>query len=76
MLEQGGHPLGEVLQDLKEFQAGEIYALKTPFLPVPLIERVMGQGFDSWSVKEGEERFVTYFTLLVTGKEHPKGSRK
>jgi hypothetical protein len=76
LLNQGGHPLGEVLKDTKEINPGEIYELRTPFLPVPLIERVMEQGFDSWSVKQGEEKFVTYFTPGVSGTEHPKGIRK
>lgn len=71
VIEQGGHPLGDVLNDIKGFQAGEIYELVTPFLPAPLIERVMAQGFDCWSVKEGEETFVSYFTLRKSESETP-----
>ena len=77
MLERGEHPLGEVLTDLRDFKHGEIYELRTPFLPVPLIERVQEQGFDCWSVKRGEEKYVSYFTTLrLSEKEHPKGIRK
>lgn len=46
LLNEGGHPLGQVLTDIKELQPGDIYELQTPFLPVPLIERVMEQGFE------------------------------
>ena len=61
ILEQGGHPLGEVLSGIKDFRAAQIYELRTPFQPVPLIERVMAQGFDCWTVKEGEESYINYF---------------
>jgi hypothetical protein len=50
-----------VLKDIKSFEPEQIYELRTPFLPVPLIERVMDQGFDCWSLKESEDRFVSYF---------------
>ena len=69
LLNEGGHPLGQVLADVRQLKAGDIYELRTPFLPVPLIERVMDQGFDCWSVKEGEEKFVSYFTLKVSSNE-------
>jgi hypothetical protein len=37
----------------------------------------MEQGFDCWSVKEGDEKFVSYFTTLrVSENEDPKGIRK
>ncbi len=61
IIEQGGHPLGDVLSGIKDFKPGEIYELRTPFLPAPLIERVMAQGFDCWTDKQGEESFVSYF---------------
>jgi hypothetical protein len=71
IIEQGGHPLGEVLNDLKDFGQGQIYELRTPFVPAPMLERLMAQGFDVWTVKEAEESFVSYFTLRVSGTEHP-----
>ena len=71
IIEQGGHPLGEVLNDLKDFGQGQIYELRTPFVPAPMLERLMAQGFDVWTVKEGEESYVSYFTLRVSGIEHP-----
>lgn len=76
IIEQGGHPLGEVLGDLKDFGPGQIYELRTPFVPAPLLERVMAQGFDVWTVQEGEENYASYFTLRVFDFEHPKGIRK
>ena len=61
IIEQGGHPLGDVLTDIRDLAPGDIYELITPFLPAPLIERVVDQGFDAWSKKEAEDRIRTYF---------------
>jgi hypothetical protein len=61
IIEQGGHPLGVVLEAVKELKPGEIYELTTPFLPAPLIERVVAQGFDHFADKKAEDHFVSYF---------------
>jgi uncharacterized protein (DUF2249 family) len=61
MIESGGHPLGEVMKEVNDLKKGEIYELTTPFLPAPLIERVMSMGFDKWTRKESAELFYTYF---------------
>jgi len=61
VIEQGGHPLGDVLSGVGDLQPGEIYELVTPFLPAPLIERVVAQGFDNWSDKKSEDHFINYF---------------
>ena len=61
IIEQGGHPLGDVLTGVGDLQAGEIFELVTPFMPAPLIERVVAQGFDNWSEKRAEDHFLNYF---------------
>ncbi|MDX9905035.1 MAG: DUF1858 domain-containing protein [Bacteroidales bacterium] len=61
VIEQGGHPLGEVLTGVGDLKPGEIYELISPFLPAPLIERVVAQGFDNWSEKIAEDHFINYF---------------
>jgi uncharacterized protein (DUF2249 family) len=61
VIEQGGHPLGEVLTGVGELNPGEIYELVTPFLPAPLIERVVAQGFDNWTDKQADDHFINYF---------------
>lgn len=65
IIEQGGHPLGDVLTDIRDLKAGDIYELITPFLPAPLIERVVEQGFDSWTEKHSETEFRNYFLKKV-----------
>jgi uncharacterized protein (DUF2249 family) len=61
VIEQGGHPLGEVLTGVGDLEPGQIFELVTPFLPAPLIERVVAQGFDNWSEKRAEDHFINYF---------------
>ena len=61
IIEQGGHPLGDVLSGVGDLKSGEVYELITPFLPAPLIERVVAQGFDNWSEKKAEDHFINYF---------------
>lgn len=61
IIEQGGHPLGDVLTGVSDMKAGDIFELITPFMPAPLIERVVDQGFDNWSEKRAEDHFINYF---------------
>lgn len=61
MIAGGGHPLTKVMQDLREWSAGGIYELKTPFLPAPLIDKVKDKGFQTWSTETAPGNFVNYF---------------
>jgi hypothetical protein len=58
---QGGHPLGEVMGDLKSWETGKIYELITPFLPAPLIDKVKDLGYETWTNKENDGLFRNYF---------------
>jgi len=61
MLEQGIHPLGQVLQEVENLNADELYELITPFAPIPLIEKVEAKGFSSQSVEKSANEIRTYF---------------
>jgi len=61
VIKQGGHPLGEVLTGVGDLKPGEIFELVTPFMPAPLIEKVVAQGFDNWSEKKSEDHYINYF---------------
>jgi len=61
VLEQGGHPLGEVLTGVSDLEPGEIFQLTTPFVPAPMIERIVAQGFDVWTEKISSDHFCSYF---------------
>lgn len=61
MLEEGGHPVGLVLQQVDELGESEILELITPFVPAPLIEKVEAKGFASWTLERSKEEFKNYF---------------
>ena len=56
----GGHPLEQVLRELKELPAGSIYLLTTPFLPAPLLDLVKKLGHQVWSRKNDEGLHENY----------------
>jgi hypothetical protein len=62
MLNRGEHPVGQVLADLHNMQAGEIYELVAPFFPAPLIDKASGIGFQNYVVENNPEEFRIYFT--------------
>ncbi len=61
MIAAGGHPLTQVMQDLKEWKSGDIYELTTPFLPAPLLDKVKDKGFQVWSEEKPIGKFKNYF---------------
>jgi len=60
MLERGEQPVNLVLSEVKKISVGDIYALITDFVPVPLIEKTESAGFDVWFSEEGTI-VTTYF---------------
>ena len=52
MLARGEHPVNQVVSDLNEMEAGQIYELLVAFLPVPLIEKGASLGFEHYVVEE------------------------
>ena len=61
MLANGEHPVAQVMEDLKQQKADEIYQLIAPFLPVPLIDKASSLNFSHWIKKENEELYFIYF---------------
>jgi len=61
LIEKGEHPLGQVISEVASMVKGDIYELTTPFLPAPLIEKVVSMGYDKWTKQESSELFCTYF---------------
>ena len=49
LIEAGGHPMGQVLDHVKELKPGEVYEFATPFLPAPLLDIVKNKGYVVWS---------------------------
>jgi hypothetical protein len=63
MIASGGHPLTKVMQDLKDWNPGDIYELTTPFLPAPLLDKVKEKGFLIWSLENSPGIFKNYFMI-------------
>lgn len=61
IINSGGHPLDTVIRAVKSMSDGNIYELITPFLPVPLIDKVEAMGFESWSKQFDGGIYKTYF---------------
>ncbi len=61
VIEAGEHPLNMVMKEVGTLKNGEVLKLITPFVPVPLIQIIKGEGFKSWSKVENQELAYTYF---------------
>ncbi len=61
-METGGYPLPEVMSALRELGPGQIYAIITPFVPAPMIDRAKEAGYQAWTEQLDKERFRTFFT--------------
>ena len=61
MLDAGEHPVNQVMADLKGMKNGEIYELRAPFLPAPLIDKAASIKFQHWAVAKGETDFIIYY---------------
>lgn len=62
-IEDGGHPLPFVLAAVEALEPGQAFAIVTPFLPAPMIDKVAERGCHTWTEQRGPEHFVTYFAL-------------
>lgn len=61
LLAAGDHPLQRVMEECTSLQSGEIYAIITPFKPVPMIEKLTAMGFKNYAEPEDNGLFHTYF---------------
>lgn len=59
-LESGVHPLAKVMNAIKDLDEGECYLLVTPFLPAPLIEKVMEKNYKVKSEPQKNGSHNTY----------------
>lgn len=61
MLEAGLHPMNEVFEGLGKLGSGEILALITGFLPVPLIDKAKEKYYQVYTDRKSKDEFLTYF---------------
>ena len=60
MIEEGKHPLPDVVRAAQGLAAEQILELITPFEPAPLIDVLRGQGFEAWGERRGAREVRTY----------------
>ena len=65
MLAAGEHPVNQVMADLATLDQGAIYALTTPFLPAPLIDKATSIGISHWVDKQSETLFTIYYCRMA-----------
>ncbi|MFO7669268.1 MAG: DUF1858 domain-containing protein [Bacteroidales bacterium] len=61
MLHQGEQPVHEVLSSVKKLKSKEILGIIAPFLPVPLIDKAIGLGYQYWINEISEDEIKVYF---------------
>jgi len=61
MLAAGEHPVNQVMADLKQLPAGNLFKLGAPFLPAPLIDKASSMEIDHWVNEISEADFEIYF---------------
>ena len=64
MIEEGRHPVNQVMENLKLLTNGQIFKLITSFMPAPLIDRAKKKGFLVWVEEEKKDLINTYFIRL------------
>ena len=61
ILASGEHPIERVLREADSLNPGEIYEIITPFPPLPMIEKLMDKGFESFSEQDETGVFHSFF---------------
>jgi hypothetical protein len=61
LIEDGGHPMEQVMAHLAELAPGAVYELVTPFVPAPLVDLAAQKGFEAFSERGAPELVRTWF---------------
>ncbi len=69
LLAGGGHPVQQAMEAIGKLRPGELYLLKTPFLPAPLIDMAEKKGFRVWTEEASPDLFLNYFGRKSGGQE-------
>lgn len=60
-LNQGEHPIHDVLAAIKKLKNNQIVKVIVPFIPAPMIEKTLSLGYQHWLQKKGNDEFWVYF---------------
>jgi hypothetical protein len=62
VINSGDSPMKEILHKTKLLKSGEIFELRTPFVPAPIIDMLKDKGFKIYSARN-EDVVISYITL-------------
>jgi hypothetical protein len=54
VINTGGSPMNDILAQASLLNAGEIFELKTPFIPAPIIDMLRKKGFKVHCIRKGD----------------------
>jgi hypothetical protein len=54
IINAGNSPMAEIISQASLLGEGDIFELKAPFIPAPIIDKLKEKGFEAWSVQKGE----------------------
>jgi hypothetical protein len=60
VINAGESPMAEILSKTADLKKDQIFELKAPFIPAPIIDKLQQRGFESYSVQKGES-VLNYF---------------
>ena len=61
ILASGEHPIERVMREAESLNPGEIYEIITPFLPMPMIEKLNAKGFEDFTEEDDIGLFHSFF---------------
>lgn len=61
VINTGGSPMSDVLQKSGSLKPGEIFELKTPFVPAPILDTLKGRNFLVWTTQK-QDSVISYIT--------------
>lgn len=63
IIEEGGSPMKDILEKVKEIEAGGVMLLIAPFRPAPIIELLNSKGYQTWCESLEDNKVYTYISL-------------
>lgn len=60
-LNQGEHPIHDVMSAIKKLKENELLKVVAPFIPAPMIEKTLSLEYEHWLVEQSTEEYWVYF---------------
>ncbi len=60
-LNQGEHPIHDVMSSIKKLKENELLKVIVPFIPAPMIEKTLSLNYKHWVVEQSMEEYWVYF---------------